>query len=186
MLGVTALIMTLLSLVAAILTGNASEAASAFVTGPESAVKLAFSLTGMTVFWSGMLKVAEDAGLSEKLRRLLSPVANRLFPSSAADRETMARITENMAANVIGLGNAATPAGLAAAKRLRERGNEKDLRRFIILNTASIQLIPVTAAAVRAANGAEKPFSITLPVMVISFVSLLSGLIFLKLFEGRG
>ena len=140
------------------------------------------------------MELVQASGLAEKLSRILMPLLRPLFGKAAADREAMEAVSANVAANLLGLSNAATPLGLRAADRLYtlegRRGSPNTVLTLITLNTASIQLIPSTVAAVRAACGASSPFDIMLPVWGASIFSvavvLLSGRLMRPLFpEGK-
>ena len=164
-------ILLFVSVVFGALTGSAGAVGAAAVQGAESAVELTLSLAGPMIFYSALLEVMERSGLTEKLSRALRPVLGRLFPSSRSDPELAGELSCNMSANLLGLGNAATPAGIRAAQRLHAlSGGEAasdELCRLAVLNTASIQLLPTTAAALRSACGAENAFDI-LPAVWIS------------------
>lgn len=164
-------ILLFVSVVFGALTGSAGAVGAAAVQGAESAVELTLSLAGPMIFYSALLKVMERSGLTEKLSRALRPVLGRLFPSSRSDPELAGELSCNMSANLLGLGNAATPAGIRAAQRLHALSGKEaasdELCRLAVLNTASIQLLPTTAAALRSACGAENAFDI-LPAVWIS------------------
>ena len=122
------------------------------------------------------MEVMERCGIASAISKALRPLLGHLFPSAAKDRETMDALSQNVSANLLGLGNAATPAGVRAAKGLAGLGAQDELCLLVVLNTASIQLIPSTIAAVRAAQGAVSPFDITAAVWVSSLISLCDGL----------
>ena len=139
--------MTALSLLCALAMGNQGELASAALDGAASAIELGISMAGVLCLWMGVMEVMQRAGLAEKLARLLRPILRRLFPDFAGDRGTMDTIAANVSANLLGLGNAATPLGLEAARRMSRRtpGVASDsLCMLVVCNTASIQLIPTT------------------------------------------
>jgi len=166
-----------LSLVGALVLGNGSALAAAIPQGAKAGVDLAVSLAGSLCLWSGVGKVMEKAGLTKLLSRLLKPLLHRLFPACVTDPALAGSLSANICANLLGLGNAATPMGVDAACRLAKKesiGNE--LCRLIVLNTASIQLIPTTVAAARAALGCAAPFDILPAVWVTSICSAGAGL----------
>ncbi|MCL2080829.1 MAG: spore maturation protein A [Oscillospiraceae bacterium] len=182
-------IMVAAAVLAALYTGNTGSLAQAAADGAGSAVSLGISLCGMICLWCGVMEVMKRAGLSGKLSRLLRPVLSLLFPS--ADGEAMDAVAANMSANLLGLGNAATPMGLIAAKRLQKlsgRGAAASdmFALLVVINTASLQLIPVTIAAVRAANGAAAPFDILPHVWVTSAASMAVAVFCAKLFARLG
>lgn len=176
--------MTALSLLCALAMGNQGELASAALDGAASAIELGISMAGVLCLWMGVMEVMQRAGLAEKLARLLRPILRRLFPDFAGDRGTMDTIAANVSANLLGLGNAATPLGLEAARRMSRRtpGVASDsLCMLVVCNTASIQLIPTTVAAVRMAAGSATPFDILPAVWVTSALSVATGILAAKL-----
>lgn len=171
--------MAVISLVFGVLSGTSGKVAAALFDGPRAAVDLTISICGIMMLWSGILEVMRRSSLSERLAGLLRPLIARLFPACRGDRETVSSIAENMTANLLGLGNAATPAGLRAVRgmvRLSGRDAGDDMCRLVVLNTASVQLIPATVAAVRSAAGAASPFDILPAVWITSAVSVAAGL----------
>lgn len=168
------------ALVFGLLAGRLDQVAAALPQGASSAVELVLSIGGLLCFWSGLLEVMDQSGLSQKIARLLRPVIRRLFGPAAQDRQAMEALSQNMAANLLGLGSAATPAGLRAATRLARREGRPDcdaVLRLMVLNSASIQLIPANVAAVRAAAGSQKPFAILPAVWLASAASLCTALL---------
>ena len=178
--------MVLVSLLCGLATGRGPEVASAAVEGAAAAVELCLSIAGMMCLWTGVMEVMRRSGLADGLSRLLGPVLRRLFPGAARDREAMDSISANVSANLLGLGNAATPLGIEAAKRLR-RGRtgpaSDELCMLVVCNTASIQLIPTTVATVRAAAGCEAPFDILPAVWLASALSVEVGILACKIFS---
>ena len=172
--------MVVISILCGLATGRGPEVAAAAVEGTSAAVQLALSIAGMLCLWTGVMEVMRRSGLADKLSRLLGPVLRRLFPQAARDKETMDSISANVSANLLGLGSAATPLGLEAARRLARRspGVASDsLCMLVVCNTASIQLIPTTVASVRAAQGCAAPFDILPAVWLASALSVGVGLL---------
>lgn len=169
------------SLIAAVFLGNGSALAAAVPQGAQAGVSLAVSIAGSICLWTGVGKLMEKAGFTAFLSKLLRPLLKRIFPSSQKDAEASGYLSANICANFLGLGNAATPMGIQAAKRLaakKEGGIASDeLCRLIVLNTASIQLIPANVAAVRSALGCATPFDILPAVWVTSVSSAGLGLL---------
>lgn len=167
-----------LSLIFAAFGGRMGELSAAMLAKSGEAVELVISLCGIICFWSGIMRVAERAGLVEKLARLLSPIVGFLFKGVKRGGRAAGLITMNLAANILGLGNASTPLGLAAMKAIAEESGDTsecatdDMIMLAVLNTASLQIIPTTAAALRAANGAAKPFEILPCVWIVSAYSV--------------
>ena len=173
--------MVLCSIVFSLILGRGAELSAAALVGAQSGVTLALSLGGSICLWSGLGRVMEKSGLSRGLARGLMPVLGRLFPTARRDPEAAAYLSANFTANLLGLGNAATPMGLAAARRLARQappGQASDeMCRLIVLNTASIQLIPANVAALRASLGCGTPFDILPAVWVSSLLSVSAGLL---------
>lgn len=170
-----------LSFFAALVNGRGSELAGAVFSGAQAGVNLAISLAGSICLWNGVGKLMDHLGLTESLSRLLRPVLHRIFPRSKQDPRLAGSLSANICANLLGLGNAATPIGIDAAKRLRDKNSldyaTDQLCRLIVLNTASIQLIPANVAAVRLSLGCANPFDILPAVWITSFSSAGLGLL---------
>ncbi len=151
---------------------------SAALEGAAAGIRLSLSLAGTLCLWTGLVKVMERAGLERQLARLLSPLLRRLYPTAARDEKTMGSICANVSANLLGLGNAATPLGIEATRRMKGGSDtaSDELCRFVVMNTASIQLLPTTVAAARGAAGASSPFDILPAVWVTSVCSVAAGL----------
>ena len=177
--------MTAISLVCALALGNGSLLASAALEGAANAIQLGLNMAGVLCLWMGVMEVMQRAGLAEKLARVLRPVLRRLFPDFGSDQGVMDTIAANVSANLLGLGNAATPLGLEAARRMSRRtpGVAGDsLCMLVVCNTASIQLIPTTVAAVRAGAGCAAPFDILPATWLASAISVSVGILAAKLF----
>ncbi len=167
-----------ISVIASLVLGNGAALAAAIPQGAQAGVTLAISIAGSICLWSGVGKVMEKAGFTAFLSKLLRPILNRVFPSSKSDPILAGYLSNNICANFLGLGNAATPMGIQAANRLA-KGNTvatNELCRLIVLNTASIQLIPANVAAVRTSLGCSTPFDILPAVWITSFCSAGLGL----------
>ena len=177
--------MVVISILCGLATGRGPEVAAAAVEGTSAAVQLALSIAGMLCLWTGVMEVMRQSGLAGQLSRLLAPLLRRLFPQAAGDRRTMDAISANVSANLLGLGNAATPLGLEAARGLARSspGTASDgLCMLVVCNTASIQLIPTTVASVRAAQGCAAPFDILPAVWLASALSVGVGITACKIF----
>lgn len=168
------------ALVASVFTGKGAELAASIPKGAQAGMTLAISLGGSICLWTGVGKVMEKAGFTAYLSRLLSPVLKKVFPSTKQDAVLAGHLSANICANFLGMGNAATPMGILAAQRLagKRKGGIacNELCRLIVLNTASIQLIPATVAAARASLGCQTPFDILPAVWVTSICSAGVGL----------
>lgn len=163
-----------LSLLFGAATGQLAAVSAAALEGAGAAVELCLSMAGVICLWSGIMTMMERGGLSGALSRLLRPVLRRILPHASRDRETLAALSANVSANLLGLGNAATPLGIRAASRMAAGCGgtaDDELCRFVVLNTASIQLLPTNVAAVRAALGCPRPFDILPAVWLTSLLS---------------
>lgn len=171
--------MVVLSLVCGLWTGQMDAVAAAAMEGASSAIDLALSMAGIMCLWSGVMEVMNACGISAGLARSFRPVLRRLLPQASRDEETLAAVTANVSANLLGLGNAATPLGIQAARRMAVGCGgiaSNELCLLVVLNTASIQLLPTTIASVRAAAGSAAPFDILPAVWISSIVSVAAGL----------
>ena len=165
------------SILFGLLRGRLPEVSAAALEGAETAVKTCLGLCAGLCLWSGVLKLLETGGASALLGRLLRPLLGCLYPEAREDPEALAALAENMSANLLGLGNAATPAGIRAAAALRRGETATDsLCRLVVLNSASIQLIPATVCALRSSLGSESPFDILPAVWLASLCAALAGL----------
>ena len=176
--------MAVLSILCGLATGRGELVAAAAVEGAQAAVELCVSIAGMLRLWTGVMEVMRRSGLAEGLSRLLRPVLSLLFPQVSGDRGVMDSISANVSANLLGLGNAATPLGIEAVRRMERKtpGTASDaMCMLVVCNTASIQLIPTTVASVRAAAGSSSPFDILPAVWLASALSVGVGIAACKL-----
>lgn len=166
-----------ISILCSLWNHNGNLLAAAVMQGAQAGVQLAVSIAGSLCLWSGIGKLMEATGLTRGLSRLLRPLLYRLFPSSRENISLAQSLSANICANILGLGNAATPMGIQAARHLKQGDTATDeLCRLIVLNTASIQLIPANVAAIRASLGCGSPFDILPAVWVTSLLSAGLGL----------
>ena len=176
--------MAVLSILCGLATGRGDLVAAAAVEGAQAAVELCVSIAGMLCLWTGVMEIMRRSGLAEGLSRLLRPVLSALFPQVSGDRGVMDSISANVSANLLGLGNAATPLGIEAVRRMERKspGTASDaMCMLVVCNTASIQLIPTTVASVRAAAGSSSPFDILPAVWLASALSVGVGISACKL-----
>lgn len=181
--------MVVLSLVFGLLTGRLDAVANAALEGARSAINLSISMAGILCLWSGVMEIMRACGLSSSLARSFRPLLRRLLPNACRDDDTLAAISANVSANLLGLGNAATPLGIRAAQRMaRGCGGvaSDELCLLVVLNTASIQLLPATVASVRAAAGCQTPFDILPAVWLASVLSVTAGLFAAWLLSRKG
>lgn len=169
------------SIVCGVLSGKGAETGLAALEGAPAAVQVIIGTGGLICLWCGVMEVMRRSGVMSALSRLLRPALGKLFPRASQDTETLDALAANVSANFLGLGNAATPMGIKAAQgmaRLSERPGTagKELCLLVVLNTASIQLLPTTAAALRASYGSASPFDILPAVWISSALSVTAGL----------
>lgn len=178
--------MVAVAVICGMLTGRMDAVGGAALEGARAAVDLCLGILGGMFLWMGVMELMDRCGLSAGLSRLLRPLLRRLLPYAARDEETLGALSANISANLLGLGNAATPLGIRAARRMASgcEGTASDeLCRLVVLNTASIQLLPTTVASVRAACGSAAPLDILPAVWVSSALSVLAGLAAARLLQ---
>ena len=166
-------------------TGRGGPTAAALTDGAARGITLSITMAGPLALWAGLGRLMDRVGLTAGLAKILAPILGRLFPASRTDPELAKHLSANVTANLLGLGNAATPMGIHAAGRLRDprdptRATDQ-LCRLVVMNTASIQLLPTTVAAVRQSAGCGSPFDILPCVWVSSVLSVSAGLLAAKL-----
>ncbi|MBQ4569613.1 MAG: spore maturation protein A [Ruminococcus sp.] len=182
--------MMFISLIFALITGRVQELSTAVLQGATDAVELLMSILGIMCFWQGMMEIANRAGLTDLLAKLFSPVLRLLFRDVPKNSPAMQYISLNISANLLGLGNAATPFGLKAIQELQRANPQKDtasdsMLLFVVMNTASLQLFPTTLGAYRATYGSRSPFDILPCVWVSSIAALTVGITISKLFSAK-
>lgn len=185
--------MVVFSVISSIFSGTIKELSAAIISSASDAVSLCIRLGGTICLWSGLMEIAEKSGLTEAVCKVLSPFLKIIFPKMNMKSKTAKAISLNVTANLLGLGNAATPLGLEAMRCLQSENasNEKasgDMIKFVVMNSAAFHLIPTTVAAMRQDYGSSNPFDIMLPSWISSATALAVGLtaafIFIKLGEG--
>ncbi len=179
--------MCALSIICALVQGNGSALSGALMDGAKSAVTLCLSLAGTICLWSGLARLMERAGITKTVSRLLYPLLRRLYPEASRNPAAFEPLCANVCANLLGLGNAATPLGIRAVKAMKRPDRPdyatNEMCRLIVMNTASIQLLPTTVAAVRAGAGSAQPFAILPAVWVTSICSVAAGLAMCYIFQ---
>lgn len=171
--------MVVASLICGVMNGSLNAVSQAAAEGAQSAVTLCLSMAGMLCLWNGVLEVMNRSGLTAALRRLLRPFLRRLYPAFQDNAPVMDAVSANVCANLLGLGNAATPFGLRAARGMAEHSGgvaNDSLCLLVVCNTASIQLLPTTVAALRAGAKCASPFDILPAVWFTSAAALTAGL----------
>ena len=172
--------MLVISVIFGLINGTMEAVSNAALEGARSAIDLSISMAGILCLWRGIMEIMDACGISAALARCFQPLLRHLLPEASRDRETLAAVSANISANLLGLGNAATPLGIQAARRMaRGCGGvaSNELCLLVVLNTASIQLLPTTIASVRAACGCKTPFDILPAVWFTSALSVSAGLL---------
>lgn len=183
-------IFIIISFIYAIFNGNVENINNSIFDSCKSAVELSITFLGTMCLWNGIMEIARKTSLISKLTKLLEPIMKFLFPEIKRGDKVHEEISMNIIANILGLGNAATPIGLKAMKTLQKENKNKDtvsdsMAMFIILNTASLQLIPTTVIAIRSSLGSTSPTSIIIPVWIATIVAAVSGVLVTKFFISR-
>lgn len=181
----------ILSVVCAFMTGRISQLSDSVLTGAAESVKFVISILGMMAFWTGIMKIAEESKITDVLAKILSPILKVLFNEKNTSSSAFKAICMNITANLLGLGNAATPFGIKAMKEMQKSNPHPDtatnsMIMFIIVNTASLQLIPTFLCTLRQQRGAENPLNILPILWVTSVISLIVGVCVTKIFEKAG
>lgn len=183
-------IMIIIGIVVGALTGNMEAVSAAIIDSSKEAISLCITMLGIVSMWTGVLKIAEVGGLMAAMARFLSPVINFLFPRIPKDHPAREYISTNFVANILGLGWAATPAGLKAMEELQKLNKNKGLATtemctFLIINISSLQLIPMNIIAYRSEYGSVSPTAIIVPAILATAISTLAGVIYAKIMERR-
>ena len=178
------LVLLSVSIVFAIFTGNLEAFTKSIFEGAKSAVEVSLFLLGIVSVWMGITRILEDSGLIYRIAHLFKPVISRLFGKIPGDHPSISAITLNVLANLFGLGNAATPLGIKAMQELDALNEDKgtitfEMMIFIVLNTASIQLIPFSVIGILASYNAGSPAAVVLPVLIATVISALAALMIL-------
>ena len=174
-------IMVFLGLVVGIFTGNGEAISQSILTSIDSTVTFIISLVGLMCFWCGVMKVAEKSGFTEKLAKLMKPILKLIFKEAAKDEKALGAIVMNITANMMGLGNAATPLGLKAMKSMQKENKNKNvlsnsMAMFIVLNTASIQIIPTTVIAIRSSLKSGNATGMIVPVWIATICAAIAAI----------
>ena len=191
MLNIVWPIFIIISFSYAIFSGNLSSLNNSIFESTEVAVSLCITLIGTMCLWSGIMKIASETSFVKKITNLLRPIMKILFPKLNKNSNLYKEISMNMVANILGLGNAATPLGLKAMKTMQDENEHKDILTndmavFIVLNTASIQIIPTTVIAIRNSLGSNNPTSIIFPVWIATICAAVAGITATKIFIKLG
>lgn len=177
-----------ISVVCAVITNKTQELSNAVLNGASDAVSLIISILGMMALWTGLMNIAEKSGLTFMLAKLFSPIIKFLFPDFSSESPAAKSICMNITANLLGLGNAATPFGIKAMKEMQKLNNNKStatnsMIMFVVINTASLQLIPTLLCTIRQKYGAQNPLDILPCIWITSIIALTFGITSAKFFE---
>ena len=180
----------IISFIYAIFTGKIADVSNGIVESAESAVSLTVTFFGTICLWNGIMQIAKKTSLMKKLTKLFSPLISFLFPELRKNSKAYEEISLNMVANLLGLGNASTPLGLKAMETLQKENDKKDtlsnsMAMFIVLNTASLQLIPTNVIAIRSSLGSSAPSSIIIPVWIATLVAAIVAIVSTKILMKR-
>lgn len=184
-------IFIIISIIYAFCSGNIENVNSGIFESTKNAVELCLTFLGTMCLWNGIMQIAYKSNLINKIVKLLNPIIKKLFPEIKNDEKIKKEISMNMIANILGLGNAATPLGIKAMKSMQEKNINKNklsnsMMMFIVINTASLQIIPTTVIAIRSSLKSINPTSIVVPVWVATICSVITGIIITKILIKRG
>lgn len=176
----------ILSIIYALISGNIEELNNGIFDSVKSAVELSITFLGTMCLWNGIMRIAQETNLIEKIVKLIRPFMNFLFPDIKTNQKAYQEISLNLVANMMGLGNAATPLGIKAMTTMQKENPNKDtvtdtMIMFIIMNTASLQLIPTNVLSIRMSLGSENPASIIIPVWIATLAAAFAGIIVTKI-----
>lgn len=178
-------IFIIVSFIYAILNGRVAEVNNSIFESTKLAVELSISLLGTICLWNGIMQIASKTNIVKHLSKLLNPIMKKLFPDINEEEKVHEEITMNMIANIMGLGNAATPLGLKAMKSMQKKNKDKNklsnsMAMFIVINTASIQLIPTTVIAIRSSLGSSNPTAMIIPVWIATICAAIAAIVSAK------
>ncbi len=181
-------IFIIVSIAFAMVTGNIDKINSSIFESASTAVELTITMLGTMCLWSGIMEVAANTSIIDKILKLLRPILKRLFPKVEKDSKEYKEMCMNIVANLLGLGNAATPLGLKAMQTLQQKNNNKKaltdtMAMFIVLNTASLQIIPTTVISIRASLNSTDPTKIIVPVWIATISAAVAGISAIKIFS---
>lgn len=181
MLNIIWVFLLIIGIVGGILNGKIDEINESITKSSAEAVSFAIGLIGIVAFWNGIIKILEEAGIVKIAIKLFSPVISKVFPSTRNNEKAKGAIITNLTANFFGLGNGATPSGIEAVSEMKE--DLEDVGRFLVINSAGIQLLPTTIIAIRAEYGAINPSDIILPTWIASVASMFFSMLFYYIYK---
>ena len=177
-----------ISVICALITNRVQELSSAVISGATDAINLIISISGMMVLWTGIMNIAEKSKLTHLIAKIFSPIIKFLFPDLPEDSTASHSICMNITANLLGLGNAATPFGIAAMNEMQKLNKNKSVATksmimFVVINTASLQLFPTLLCSLRVNHGAKNPLDVLPCIWISSLIALVCGITATKFFE---
>ncbi len=177
-----------ISILVGAINNKLDDVVNAILTGAQTSIEIVISIMGIMVFWLGIMKIAEKSGIVEFLSTLLKPIAKWLFPEIPENNKAIGDVAMNFSANALGLANAATPIGIRAMEELQKLNKDKNsasdpMCTFLAMNTAGFQLVPATAIAILAANGAKNPTEIIIPTLIVTSIAFTSAILMAKLLK---
>ena len=176
----------IISIIYSFFSGNIENLNNEIFNSAKNAVELCITFFGTICLWNGIMKIALSSNIVDKLSKILDPVIKKIFPEIKNNKKIKKEISMNIIANILGLGNAATPAGIKAMESMQEINLNKNLLSnsmmlFIVINTASLQIIPTTVIAIRSSLNSENPTSIIFPIWCASICSVITGIFLTKI-----
>ena len=184
-------LMVIISFVCALCTGRMENLSKSILDGADSSIRLVISMAGVMCLWTGIMKIADRSGMTEKISKAMSPLLSKIMPEYSPNSPAMKAVSANITANILGLGNAATPFGIAAMREMQKTNKlgslpNNSMIMFVVINTASLQIIPTTVAALRQAAGSVAPYSILFNIWFTSLLTLILGIVIAKIFMLKG
>ena len=178
--------MIMISIIFTFITGNADSLIEYITKASTNSIENIMTLAGMLCFWTGIFNILKHTSLIDKISNFVKPITSKLFKKEEVDEEIIQDVALNVASNAIGVGNASTVFGISAIKKMQDKNKNKgkpndSMTAFILLNTASIQLIPTTIISLRAVYGSKNPGEIILAVWIVTIAALIAGIICIKI-----
>ncbi len=179
-------IFIILSFIYALISGKTNQINEGIFTSISDAIQLSITFLGTICLWNGIMEIAKKTSLIKKMTKILKPIINFLFPELRKNEKIKQEISMNMIANILGLGNASTPLGIKAMKSMQKENFKKDvltdsMMMFIVINTASIQLIPTNVIAIRTSLNSQNPTEIIIPVWIATIIAACVGVLMTKI-----
>ncbi len=179
-----------ISVIIGIINGNIDKVSDMALNSGKETIELLIVLIGAMAVWGGMMRIADKSGITDKIAKLFKPLCRVLFKNLSPNSKAFKAITANITANLMGLGNAATPLGLEAMKELQKEDKttntaSRNMIMFVVLNTASIQILPTTIATLRLEHGSKAPLEILPAILIVSLISLIVGITMVFLFDRK-